>query len=228
MIRGNGLLATAFSQDFGADSSVLIFACGVSNSSETDPAAFYREMQLLETALCDTAPLVYFSSCALVNSPDADNAYLSHKRKMEAMVLEASSKNLVLRLPQVVGRTPNPNTLTNFLAKCIREGTHFSVWAKAERNLIDVDDIVAISRELIRSTPLKERVIAVASPYSLPMPKIIALFEQSMGRKAIHSLVDKGSPLQVDCAISLSVAGAAGVNFDNQYAAHVIEKYYGY
>lgn len=228
MIKGTGLLATAFKHHFERDPNILIFASGVSNSSETDPVAFRREKDLLNNSLQNGKPLVYFSSCALVNPSTNDNPYLSHKRAMEAAVLATSSANLVLRLPQVVGWTSNPNTLTNYLADRIRKGIPFTAWAKAERNLIDVDDIVTIGRALIGSNTPTERTISIASARSLPMPEIVALFERVLGRKALCTVEDKGDPLRIDCQSCLSIAAEAGIDLGNSYAERVITKYYGH
>lgn len=228
MIHGSGLLATAFARDFADDPSVLVYAQGVSNSSEADPAAFERERLLLDEALRSGIRLVYFSSCGLVNDPAADNAYLAHKRSMEARVLSASPRNLVLRLPQVVGRTPNPNTLTNFLASRIRSAAPFTVWARAERNLIDVDDVAAVGRVLIRDPGLNQRVVAVAAERSLPMPEIVSLFERVLGQRAIYSVEDKGEPLHIDSALSVAIAANAGIDLGAPSADRVIRKYYGH
>lgn len=225
MIHGSGLLASAFSRHFHADEPICVFARGVSNSSELDTSSFRREELLLHEALAESPRLLYFSSCALINPASSDTPYLDHKRRMERLVLDTSHDNVVLRLPQVVGRTSNPNTLTNFLNDRIRSGEAFSVWARAERNLIDVEDIARIATEIVRET--RGRVESVASPHSLPMPEIIALFEKVLGKRAIYSLEDRGDPLPIENEACMYHAAQIGLDLGNNYPEQVIRKYYG-
>ena len=130
MIVGSGLVARAFAQRYAKDDSTVIFASGVSNSNEKDPAAFAREHDMLGGYLADgQRRLVYFGSCNVVNAKE-HSVYFQHKREMEALVI-GSGRGTVLRLPQVVGRTLNPNTLTNFLRDCILQERQLTLWAGA-------------------------------------------------------------------------------------------------
>ena len=226
MILGSGLLASAFSRHFQANGPICVFARGVSNSSETDASNFLREEHALRNALASFPRLVYFSSCALVNPAASDTPYLAHKRRMEHITLEASTQNIAFRLPQVVGRTPNPHTLTNFLNDHIRAGKHFTVWAKAERNLMDVDDIARIAAAMVRDG-IADRLATLASPRSLPMPEIVAIFEKVLGKHALYSLEDRGDPLLLDTETCLYYAGKVGIDLHSGYPERVIRHYYG-
>ena len=227
MIVGRGLLARAFTARYGTDPSVTIFASGVSNSQETGVDRFARERALLAPFLDGGTRLVYFGSCASVMDGDTSaTPYMRHKRAMEELVV-GSPDGLVLRLPQVVGPTQNPNTLTNFLRDHILNGSPFTVWANAERNLIDVDDVVAIGTRLIDTAGSKsDRAFSVASADPLPMPAIISIFEHVLGRKAICSTEPLGGPLRIDAAEAFAAAGKLGIDLGRGYAEAVIRKYY--
>jgi nucleoside-diphosphate-sugar epimerase len=225
MIVGTGLVARAFSARFADDPGTIIFASGVSNSGETDPAAFARERGLLEAQLAHpSARLVYFGSCNVVN-PLQDSPYFQHKRAMETLVT-GSGRGTVLRLPQVVGSTRNPNTLTNFLRDCILQGRPLTLWTRAQRNLIDIEDVAAIADHILAS-PDVPPIIAITSPWSLPMPRIVDLFEQVLGRRAQRVLVDKGEAMTIDSRLSEQIARDIGVDFGRDYPLRVIQKYYG-
>jgi nucleoside-diphosphate-sugar epimerase len=224
-IVGSGLLATAFAQNFQSEEQICVFASGVSNSSEQQPEPFQREARLLGEALARSPQLLYFSSCALANPSTDDTPYFAHKREMEQAVLAASPRNLVLRLPQVVGNTPNPHTLTNFLYSRISTGEPFSIWSRAERNLIDVDDIARIATALVRARP-DERVIAVAAKRSLRMLEIVSLFEQVLGKRASFTAEDRGNALPIDSALCQRIAHGLGLDLGEGYAAQIIRKYY--
>jgi nucleoside-diphosphate-sugar epimerase len=227
VIVGNGLIAKAFSAKFHSAHDALIFASGVSDSTSTDEAQFERERRLIEAALAaHTGRFVYFSSCAAGDPSGASvSAYIRHKQQMEAIVLSGDD-SLVLRLPQVVGRTGNPHTLTNFLHTCITQGIAFTIWKNAERNLIDVDDVVAIANELIRRPDSRQRVFSIAAPVSLPMPTIVHIFERLLGRKGHYSVEERGAPLIIDSAESNATAEALGIKFGPEYTERILRKYY--
>lgn len=225
MIVGSGLVARAFAPRYAADPHILVFASGVSNSNECRAEAFAREREmLLQYLRGDYRRVVYFGSCNVVN-PHENSTYFQHKREMEALVV-ATGRGTVMRLPQVVGRTGNPNTLTNFLHTCIMQGRQFDVWTSAERNLIDIEDVAAIATRILDiATP--PAMVSVATPWSLPMPQIVDLFEQVLGRRAHRILVDRGEGMSLDSRMSEQIARDIGINFGSDYPLRVIQKYYG-
>ncbi len=227
MIIGKGLLARAFEPHFGTDSSVVVFASGVSNSLETRPVEFERERSLLCKLLdSDAKRFIYFGSCG-VTAQDAElTAYMKHKQSMEALVL-SSANGLVFRLPQVVGRTDNSHTLTNFLRDRIISGEHFTVWARAERNLVDIDDIVRIGAALATDTVSHGKVVSIAAMKSLLMPDIVKIFERALKKRADYSIVDKGGPLAIDTRMVWEISSGLGIDLGDGYIESVINKYYG-
>lgn len=223
MVIGRGLIARSFSPRYGQDETVAIFASGVSNSGEQRESQFDRERNMLEDVLGNAkGPVVYFSSCG-VESGDP-SPYMRHKQRMESLVLE-SREGVIFRLPQVVGRTENPNTLTNYLYEKIMRGERFSAWANAERNLIDIDDVVAICTSLI-DNPSPQRIVSIVSGPGLPIPSILSIFERTLGRKADFVAEQKGNGFFADGTIAAIVAKELGIDFGPDYAERTIRKYY--
>lgn len=145
---------------------------------------------------------------------------------MEEVILSREG-TLIFRLPQVVGKTGNPSTLTNFICRHILEGRRFTVWTRAERNLIDVEDVARIATRLIESPVATERVISIATPHSIRMPEIVDTFERVLSRHALFDRVEKGDPLRIRSELAGSVAKELGIEFDSGYAERLIRKYYG-
>lgn len=226
MIVGNGMLARAFAPRFLRDPDVLVFASGVANSTETDAHAFERERALFErSAGRHAGRVVYFSTCAVAQPDAPSTSYLRHKQAMEQRVL-ALDGGIVLRLPQVVGPSTNPHTLANFLADRISRGERFTVWARAERNLVDVEDVARIAAEMIgQATP--PTLLTIAGGESLPMPALVGLFERVLGRPALYDAEDRGAPLPVDASVALSIADRLGIDLGPGYARRVVRRYYG-
>ena len=151
MLIGSGLLANAFSADFLHREDVCIYAAGVSNSSCTNAHEFVRERQRLVEALRQTRHVdafVYFGTCSVADPEVRDMPYVQHKLAMERMV-SRHPRSLILRLPQVAGKTPNPHTLLNYLYARISRSESFQLWSKAKRNIIDVSDVAVITQHLI-------------------------------------------------------------------------------
>ncbi|HEY0198044.1 MAG TPA: NAD-dependent epimerase/dehydratase family protein [Rhodanobacter sp.] len=227
MIIGKGLLARAFAPYLEKHSDVVVFASGVSNSFETHLGEFAREEALLRERLdTEARRFIYFSSCGITDAASDLTPYMQHKRAMEALVLSASH-GLVLRLPQVVGKTNNPHTLTNFLRDHILSGQHFKVWSSAERNLIDVDDVATIGVRLAIDLPPEPTVVSIASTHSKLMPEIVEIFERALGKTANCSYVLKGTPMIIDTAQAESLGKKLGIDLGVGYIERVIHKYYG-
>lgn len=227
MIIGNGLLARAFAERYADDPHVTIFASGVSDSLEVRDQAFARERGLLESVLARaTGRTVYFSCCSLWDREAAMTPYLRHKRDMESRVL-ASAGGLVLRLPQVVGPAGNPRTLANYLHAKIMASERFEVWLHAERNLIDVEDVAATAAAMIEDPDDARSLRSIATPWSLGMPEIVAIFERVLARTADFSMVDKGRALPVDATEAVALAARLGIDFGPGYPERLLRKYYG-
>ncbi|MGQ0800753.1 MAG: NAD-dependent epimerase/dehydratase family protein [Pseudomarimonas sp.] len=224
---GNGMLAQALRDVFEPDPTMLVLASGVSNSAEVADAAFARESAMLDGALAErTGRLIYLSSCALANPSDMDNPYLAHKRRMEERV-RSESETLVLRLPQVVGRTPNPTTLTNFLRDRIMSGEHFCVWRGAIRNLIDVQHVARIAHGLVRGSLPQSGHCVIASQRSIDMPSLVNAIENVLRRRAKCTIIDRDSPLPIPPSPAEVVARSLGIDLGGDYVWRVLDKYYG-
>lgn len=226
MIVGSGLLAKAFCASPRSWEGWIIFASGVSNSSGDDAEEFAREEALLRSWLARGERLVYFSSCGLVDEEALDTPYMAHKRRMERLVLESSMHTRVLRLPQVIGASGNRRTLANYLHDKLVAGEHFEVWEFAERNLVDVEDVVAIAHRLLLSASIEARVINIAAERSSAMVDIVQILERTLGLKGSYTLVPKGRPLHIDISVAAVAASSLGIDMGETYLERIFAKYY--
>jgi nucleoside-diphosphate-sugar epimerase len=229
MIIGSGLLAKTFASIFGQSKDVCIYAAGVSNSRCDDAQEFERERMRLVTALHQSAKtdaFVYFGTCSVFDPEACKTSYVRHKLAMEQLVM-AHPHYLILRLPQVAGETPNPHTLLNYLYARISRSEAFCVWHNAWRNIIDVDDVAAITMQLVADPAKRGVTLNVANPSSSSMPEIVTAMEKVVGKGAIYEVVERGSGYPIDTQPILPVLDAAGVKFGDDYLERVIGKYYG-
>ena len=226
MIIGNGLIAKSFIKFYEDDPDKIVFASGVSNSQNNQSKDFMREEMMLVDALSCQKLLVYFSTCSIGDPELKHTPYVQHKKKMEALV-STSKDYSIFRLPQVVGRTPNPYTLTNYLYKKIMSGDSFQVWGHAKRNLIDVDDIASIISYMIGRQLCQRKAINIASANSILISHLVDIFELVLDKKANFSLIDSGGEYSIDSSLANEVAGEVGIDFDDAYIEKLIRKYYG-
>lgn len=229
MIVGHGLIATAFAKKLENEIGLTVFASGVSNSSETRSDEFARESACLTQAMADfTGVFVYFSTCSVGDHERQNSLYVQHKKRMEKLVSRLP-QYIIFRLPQVVGRTSNPHTLTNYIHTQILLESRLTLWKNAWRNIIDVDDIVGIAEYMIREPNLSYmcEVINIASPSPISILNLVEIFERLMNKKAHYDLIERGDHYNIDIESALCVANKLGIEFGSDYTEKVIEKYYG-
>ncbi|MFD1064138.1 NAD-dependent epimerase [Winogradskyella litorisediminis] len=198
MLIGKGLMANLF-QNYKNDSSIVVFASGVSNSNETSPSAFFRERNLLEDSIINNpnSLLVYFSTCSIYNTSMLSKPYVQHKLDMENLIKDNFSKYLICRISNVVGFNGNSNTIINFLIEKITNNQNFDVWKNAQRNLIGADDVKYIVHKLIRDFK-ESKTVNIASKTSIDILDIIKQIEIFTNKKANTNLVDIGEKVNID------------------------------
>ena len=228
MIIGNGMLARAFSP-YSRRDDVIIFASGVSNSREVSDENFDRETRLVQETAGRWPDLnfVYFSTCSILDPELNHTPYVRHKIAIEKRVGQQKHFH-IFRLPLVIGKSENPNTLTNYFHHRLRRKQPLVVWEDAERNLIDVEDVYKIASLIIDGGLLKNRIANIAATTNIRVVDIVKLMAGITGEKPI-SKIEKGhqkSRYSIDVAPILPLIEQAGIDFENNYHLSVLRKYY--
>lgn len=226
MIVGHGLLAKAFAA-FESTERVLVYAAGVSNSLETDQAAFEREKKLLETARAQHPDrlLVYFGTCSADDLDRRGTPYVAHKLEIERVLEQYSAPWMVLRLPLAIGPVRGGHTLAPFLHERITRGERFQVWQHATRYPIDVEDVVRIARQLMGTRNYWNRRINLALR-AYPVLEFVRVLQSLIGRPAVYDLVPKGRHYEIRCPEVESLAGELALDYSDRYLERVLRKYY--
>ncbi len=223
MTIGNGLIANGIDI---ASNKVLLFASGVSNSNETNPDNFSREKELLMKTIKNNPNkiFIYISSCYVENSLD-NREYYTHKFRMEEIVQTSVSKYYIFRLPQVVGKSSNKNTLFNFLIYKIDNNIQFNIWTCTKRNLIDIDDVNKIVNYIIRNNIYINNTINIASPYNYSILEIVNKIEKLLGKKAIYKKQPRGHAYKIDISKIDKFFLELNLGFDKTYLDRLVLKY---
>jgi len=230
MVKGTGLVATAFMKLFGSDEKIIIFASGVSNSKEINQSAFDRERILLESVIrsLEHEKLIYFSTCS-INDPDLSKTpYILHKLAMEKLVHKCNSYN-IFRVPQLVGKSANPHTLTNYLYTKIINGEELTIWKKAKRYLIDIEDVVLLANFFIKNEKYHNQVMNLIMVESICSHELVRHLEKITNKEAKYKMIDAGGDYEVSlltCHEALEALGRK-IMTKNNYLETVLKKYYG-
>ena len=227
MVIGSGLIGSAFEKSQHEFKDVCVYASGVSNSNSSDCYEFKREQDQLVYFLSKYRNLrrfYFFSTCSLYDSECNTSPYVKHKLNMENLVI-SNTNGVVIRLPQVVGRSTNPYTITNFIYLSIKNQKPFTLWEKAKRNLIDVDDVVKIVAAL-DVVDIKHHIINVANVTNYKILDIVTEFEKIIGLKGIFKTADCGSEYEIDISDLSMLPFDVQSIFDEHYLTNLLRKYY--
>ncbi len=194
MIVGNGMLAHEFS-DYKDDNDIIIFASGVSNSSETRESEFKREKELLAKTIANISSekIIYFSTCSMYDTYFDNSKYTKHKLHMESYIKKNVKNFIIVRLPQVMGRTNNKQQLMGFLYDKILNNEEFELF-NVDRNIIDAQDVKKILKYSLTNHLFNRETINIANPKNINMITLVNYIENIFGKKAIYSITSlKGS-----------------------------------
>lgn len=225
MVIGGGLLAQTF-KHYSHQSDVIVFASGVSNSSNTQKDQFERELTLLQHYLNQPEKLVYFSTISVYDPDLVTSPYILHKRAIEAIIKESSPNFIIFRLPILLGKSPNPATLVNFLFNSIINGRTISIYDKACRYLIDVDDLEVLLTKMIDSDQFDNQIIDVNFNNAAKISTLISILESITRKTAITQTVEKGGCYTTNNNSFISFAQSMNMIPNENYLAERIAKYY--
>jgi nucleoside-diphosphate-sugar epimerase len=229
MIIGNGLLAKAFKKE-GSFIDAVIVASGISNSAETRVQEFERERRMLSELFEMHAgkTFVYFSSCALIDDRLLSVAYYRHKLEMEKF-FKKNVNHIILRLPQLIGCSPNPYTIINAFRHKIVQGIDVPVQRDAYRYFIDVYDVVSFVMHLNKQSKNNNVTIDFANPFRYSAENILLAVAASMGiYSPKYHLVDGGIAYELDLKFMFSFLENTNIyNFGTQYLHAALTKHNG-
>jgi hypothetical protein len=223
LIVGDGLIGLALAQT--NHNNVVVFASGVSSSTERDPRKFVREEQLLLDKLGEaTTPMYYVSTCSIFDNSLLGSPYINHKKNMEEIVLSREN-GFVIRLPNIVGSGGNSSNLVNYVADSIRNHIKMKIQREATRYILGVDEMRILIQELIAHGSEAKKVTSFVPPRHKRVTEIIEVIESILEENAVMELVDEGTSYSVDFNDTKFYANRAKLNFGPQYYEETLAKW---
>ena len=211
---------------------VVIYAAGVSNSKSKDKKKFLRERKKIQTFLNNHNKehlFIYISTTSVLDNYLKKDKYTRNKIIIENLIKKSLNNFLILRLSQIVGKSNNPHTLTNFIYRKILSEQRFKVWSNVKRNLIDIDDLIKIVKQII-STKLKYgNVINILNPNSIYVKEIVNIMGKIVKKNPKYILLEykpkkKGNlKIQSSSKFNLNIKKYFK---DKNYFKNILKKYY--
>ena len=192
------MVASALKNLSGWENDIL-FSSGVSNSGEQNEINFHREIELVKLYLekiTNPASFVYFSTTSIFDPLKKHSSYILHKLKIEKLIKASERNFLIIRLPNLVGFSSNPNTLTNFFADSIRLERKIQLNRSAIRHLIDVADLSLILNDLKDIYGNKKITVNVETDKPLSADLILNLLEEILLKKAFVQPISESAELK--------------------------------
>jgi len=188
-IIGSGFIATKFKKylKFIKKNKVIIYAAGISNSLEINKKNLEREiLKFKNFTKKNKRKLIYISTYSVNDYSRNKKLYVKNKIKIEKIIEEDSDEYLVIRLPEIIGKTKNLHTLSNFFYNNIINNKPFKVFKNSRRNLLDIDDAIKNCIKIIRKNKNKNKIINLLNKkFNTPM-QIVTNLEKILRKKAIY------------------------------------------
>ena len=227
MIVGNGLLAKSFLH-YKDDNNIVIFASGVSNSTTPTEIDCLREQNLLKDTISmnKNKTIIYFSSCDISNDKLNKNPYYIHKNNMETIVKVHAKEYYIFRLPQVIGKGGNKNTLMNFLVSTINNNTEFTLYKQTYKSIIDISDVIKMCDYIISNNLYRSQVINILNPNYISVENIVKEIESFLKISANYNTKIVENYPNYDTCISKDISKRLSIDFDVNYLSKILFKYY--
>ena len=102
---------------------MIVYAAGISNSQTKSKKQFVKEIKLFKnfTKKNYKSKIMYISTADVSNNLKNRTKYVKNKIKIEKIIKKNFNHFIILRIPQLIGKSSNKNTLINFFYNKIKE-----------------------------------------------------------------------------------------------------------
>jgi nucleoside-diphosphate-sugar epimerase len=226
MIIGSGFIANSFRKSNFNAKNYIIFASGVSNSTEDKNKNFEREVKLVKKYSKLKKIFIYFSTISIYDNYRGQSLYVKHKLRIEKIIKKSFKNFYIFRLPQIAGVNKNKNTLLNYLYFNIKSQKTITIWSNSLRNILDILDVIKIVNFCLKDNKKKKNIINIMNPFNIHVMKIINIFEKILKKKAIYNLKKIKSAVDTHKINFVRPPKVLGIKFKKNYTNLVLKKYY--
>ena len=226
MIIGNGLIANAFSESKINREDIIIFASGISNSNDNSIKNCIREKRKVYSLkkYRDSKLIIYFSTISVCDPSQKNRLYIKHKLNMEKYIKNFFENYLIIRLPIVIGKSKNKNTLINNFVTCINENQKIYVFSNAVRYFIDLEDVVYVTEKLIKKRVFNKTVSAVFNN-KLKINELVDILFSILNKETDLFFLEKGADYNIKKSITSYFFDEKDIRNSKQYVIDTLNKY---
>lgn len=229
MIIGKGFIANNLKKiPSKIHDNYIIYASGISNSKIRNKKEIGREKKQIINFINQLEKkkiLIYVSSLSVLNNTLKNDDYVKNKIYIEKKIIKKVKKYIIIRLPQVIGINNNPFTITNFFYNNIKYNKKFNLWTDVNRNLIDINDLKYIFKDILKKKYLKKKIINIYNPVSISAKEIVYIFEKILNTKAKFNQIKNNKEKKFNYNI-LRKHSYMNLFKKNDYNYKILNKYY--
>ena len=230
-IVGRGFIAKNLYKIISAiqKSDYIIYAAGISNSREKSNTKLKKEINLFKKFIDKNQnnKIAYISTADVTNNLKKRSRYVKNKIKIEKLIQKYFKKYIIIRLPQIIGKSKNKNTLINFFNDKIKKGKKIELLNNVKRNLLDINDVLKMIKTILINKKTERKIIILSNKYSLKPIEIIKILELKQRKKAKYYFKKTNKQIwNLNFNKNLKYFDKAKIKFDKDYFKKVINKYY--
>ena len=207
----------------------IIYAAGISHSKTKSKRNLNKELNSFKIFSKNnfSKKVIYISTADVTNNISNKSLYVKNKIKIEKLVKKKFKNYIILRLPQIIGKSKNKNTLVNYFYFNIKNNKPLVLIKNFKRNVLDIDDILKLLKIIIYSKITKHKVIILSNKYSVQRIDIVKIFEKKLNKTVnfkFKKIKKQIWPLYYQK--NAHYFRKAKITFDRNYLLKTINKYY--
>ena len=228
-IIGSGFIAKSFKEknNFFKKHKCILYAAGVSNSKNKDKKLFNKDfLRLKKTKIsAKNLKIIYISSCSIIDPLRNSTPYIERKIKNENYIKKNFNNYLIIRLPEIIGKNKNKNTLVNYFYYKIKHNKSFTLFKNTKRNFIEINDIVSILIEII-SNKISNKTINIASNKMTYVKDVVKIFEKILNKKS-NAIIknNKFIKYSIDIKYIKKLKSFKKLIFNKRYLVNMLNRY---
>lgn len=210
-------------------SKIIIYAAGISNSNTESKKDLIREINSFNkfSKINKRKKLLFISTADVTNNLKNRSKYVKNKIKIEKSIKKNFKNFIIVRIPQIIGKSKNKNTLINFFYNKIKSRKTIKLLLNVDRNLLDIDDIIKMIKVIIMNNKINKKVITLSNKYFIQPIDIIKIFEKTLKIKAKYNFKKtKKQNWNLHFKKNIKYFSNAKIKFDKYYFSKTIKKYY--
>ena len=229
-IFGNGFIGKNLKKaNLKLNDNYIIYAAGISNSKISSKTELLRERTQIKQFIKkyrNNKIIIYISTMSIFDKSLRKNGYIKNKIFIENFIKKRVQNYLIIRLTQVVGYNKNPNTITNFFYNKIRNKKSFKLWDKTHRNLIDIDDLITIFKNILKKKFKRKSELNIYNTKSIASKKIVLILSKILNLKPNYKLIRLRKNINYIYKKNLKSYQFSYLFNDKNYNMKVLKKYY--